>query len=104
MDVEKTMQFILEQLAEAAAIQNRTARENEARDRRLTRLERNLAGLARIGVKSRTRIQKRLDQHEEWFTKQQTILERADLNLAAMTDKLNGLIGYVDRFPRNPQA
>jgi hypothetical protein len=104
MDVEKTMQFILEQLAETAAIQNRTARENEARDRRLTRLERNLTRLARLGVKARSRIHKRLDQHEEWFTKQQTILDRVDLNLAEMTDKLNGLIGYADRFPRNPQA
>ena len=29
---------------------------------------------------------------------------RTEQNLAEITDKLNGLIGYVDRLPRNPSA
>ena len=113
MDVERTMEFILEQqarnqamLAEMITENRERARESAERgaviDRRLDRLERTLARLARLGVKSRSKINGRLDDHDRWFAKHQVVHEKLDQTLSEVGDKLNALIGYVDRFPRNP--
>jgi hypothetical protein len=109
MDVERTMEFILEQsarnqamLAEVIAAQRATEQQNEIRDRRLDRVERMITRLSRLGVKSRSKINGRLDNHDEWFAKQKAIHEKIDQTLAEIGDKLNGLINYVDRLPRNP--
>jgi hypothetical protein len=112
MDVERTMEFILAQqarneeqharnevaLAELIAAQKRS-------DRRVDRLERTVTRLARLGVKARTKVNGRLDDHEKWFANQQAILNRVDETLAEIGGKLNALIGYVDNLPRNsPQS
>jgi hypothetical protein len=109
MDVERTMEFILEQSARNQAMLAEMITENRERgaviDRRLDRLERTVTRLARLGVKSRSKINGRLDDHDRWFAKHQAIHEKLDQTLAEIGDKLNALIGYVDRWPRNsPQS
>jgi predicted transcriptional regulator len=105
MDVERTMEFILAQqarneeqharnevaLAELIAAQKRS-------DRRVDRLERTVTRLARLGVKARTKVNGRLDDHEKWLQDMQTLMTE-------IGGKLNALIGYVDDLPRNsPQS
>jgi hypothetical protein len=106
MDVERTMEFILEQSARNQAMLAEMITENRVRgaviDRRLDRLERTVTRLARLGVKSRSKINGRLDDHDRWFAKHQAVHENLDRTLAELGDKLNALIGYVDRWPRNP--
>jgi len=101
MDIERTMEFIIEQQAknqEVLAIVISAQHEAELRavrsDRRLDRLESMLTRLARLGVKSRSKINDRADVHEANF-------RRIEQNLAEATEKLNALIGFVDRWPRN---
>jgi hypothetical protein len=106
MDVERTMEFILEQQARNQAMLSEMITENRERaresadrgaviDRRLDRLERTVARLARLGVKSRSKINGRLDDHDRWFAEQKTLLHE-------MGEKLNAMINYVDRLPRTP--
>ena len=120
MDVERTMEFILEQQARNQAMLAEMIAENRERDRqaaerdrqaaerdrqaaergvhidrRLDRLERTVARLARLGVKSRSRINGRLDDHDRWVADQKLLLHE-------MGEKLNALINYVDRLPRTP--
>jgi hypothetical protein len=102
MDVERTMEFILEQsarnqamLAEVIAAQRATEQQNEVRDRRLDRVERMITRLSRLGVKSRSKIKYRLDDHDRWFAEQRELMQH-------MGEKLDALINYVDRLPRIP--
>ncbi len=43
-----------------------------------------------------------LEKHERYRAETEEYRRRTDLNLAEITDKLNGLIGYLDRQPRPP--
>jgi hypothetical protein len=45
-------------------------------------------------VNSRSKINRRADAHEANF-------QRIEQNLAEATEKLNALIAFVDRWPRN---
>lgn len=105
------MEFILEQQAKNQAMlanlltaHTEAARRNDVAERRLDHLESLLARMGRLGVKSRTRIHHRLEQHDQWFAHQQTILDRVDTHLAEATEKLNALIDVVDRWPKHPAA
>ena len=95
MDVERTMEFILElharteaELAKLAVTQNR--------------LSRDVVRLSRLGVKSRTKINRRLDNHEQWAAEFNAGMDKVKETLGEVGEKLNGLIHYVDRLPRNP--
>jgi len=44
----------------------------------------------------------RIQQHERYQAEVNEYRRRIDQNLAEITDKLNGLIGCIDRLPRNP--
>jgi hypothetical protein len=101
MDVERTMEFILEQQAKNQAMLAEMITEQNQRgaiiDRQLDRLDRFVTRLARLGVKSRTRVNRRLDEHDQWFAQQKLLMQE-------MGEKLNALIDVVDRSPRNPAA
>ena len=96
------MEFILAQQArneeqharnEAALAELIAAQERS--DRRVDRLERTVTRRARIGVKSRTNVNRTLENHEKWLQDMRTLM-------AEIGGKLNALIGYVDNLPRNP--
>jgi hypothetical protein len=99
MDVERTMEFILEQQARNQSMLAEMITENRERgvviDRRLDRLERTVTRLARLGVKSRSKINGRLDDHDRWFAEQKLLMHE-------MGEKLNAMINYVDRLPGTP--
>ncbi len=106
MDIQKTMEFILEQQAKteanlAAMATKMSERETvgAATDRRLDRLERSLARLARLGVRSRSNINRRMDEYEQYRKEHAEVHRIIDQNLREITDKLNGLIDVVDRWP-----
>lgn len=108
MDVERTMEFILEQqaknqelLANLLAAQAEAELRSAAAERRIDRLDNLLARLARLGVKSRSRLNGRLGDHEKRLARHDALLDRIETNLAEATEKLNALIGVVDRWPRN---
>ena len=61
----------------------------DAADRRMDRFERNLAMLARLGLKARSRLNRRQEEHD-------ANMARIELTMAEITDKLNGLIGHVE--------
>ena len=99
------MEFILAQQArnEEQHARNETAlagliAAQEKSDHRVDRLERTVTRLARLGVKSRTKVNRTLENHEKWLEDMQTLM-------AEIGGKLNALIGYVDNLPRNsPQS
>jgi hypothetical protein len=95
MDVERTMEFILAQQARNEAALAELIAAQEKSDRRVDRLERTVTRLARLGVKSRTKVNRTLEDHEKWLRDMQTLM-------AEIGGKLNALIGYVDHLPRNP--
>ncbi len=118
MDLERAMEFILEQharteavLAELGIAQKETdarlaelAAGQKAADRRTDRLERNLARLANLGMRARNGLNRRADdlerrseEHDRWMAEQKLVL-------AEIGDKLNALIGFVDRQQRHPPA
>jgi hypothetical protein len=94
MDVERTMEFILEQQAKNQETLASLLTAQAGSDRRIDRLEKLLSQLARLGVNSRSKINRRADAHEANF-------QRIEQNLAEATEKLNALIAFVDRWPRN---
>ena|SRR5438270_3372907 len=102
MDVERTMEFILEQQARNQSLMAEVISAQRNSDRRLDRLERTVTRLARLGLKARAKLNGRLDDHEKWLLTQSSILDRVDETLREVGDKLNGLIAVVDRWPRNP--
>ena len=116
MDLERAMEFILEQHAKTEAIladvaerqkaaelrQEAAERRQEAADRRMDRFERNLTRLANLGRRARAdlrrsdeELKRRIEANEKWFEEQKLLLHE-------MGEKLNGLIGYVDRLPKEP--
>ncbi len=101
MNIEKTMEFILDMQAKC---EERWAKADERfakSERRLDRIEGILAqtnhvvaSLARYGVSFRSdvrELQKFRARSEKWQAK-------TDENLAEITDKLNGLIDFSDKF------
>ena len=96
------MEFILAQQARneeqharnEAALAELIAAQQKS-DRRIDRLERTVTRLARLGVKSRTKVNRTLESHEKWLQDMQTLM-------VEMGGKLNALIGYVDNLSRNP--
>jgi Ni/Co efflux regulator RcnB len=109
MDLERTMEFILEQHAKTEAVladlaarqeaaerrQEAAERRMEAADRRTDRFERNLTRLAKLGMRSRNDLKRRAEENEKWIEGQKLLMQE-------ITEKLNGLIGYVDRLPKTP--
>jgi len=109
MDVERTIQFILEQhakteaiLADVAARQEAAERRQEEADRRMNRFERSLTRLANLGMRARNDLRRRGEElsrraaeHEKWFEAQKVLL-------GEINERLNGLIGYVDHLPKYP--
>ncbi len=102
MDVERTMEFILEQHARTEAVLAEVVNAQQSTDRRLDRLSRDVTRLARLGLRARSRLNQRADEltrraeeHEKWFQEQKMMLHE-------MGEKLNALIDVVDRWPRNP--
>ena len=103
MNIEKTIEFILDSQAKAeerwARAEERWTKAEERSnrsERRLDRLERMVAQnnrlvtrLARAGVTLRSDVRR----HERAIT-------RIEENLAEATDKLNALIDVVDKFLR----
>jgi hypothetical protein len=43
-------------------------------------------------------------EHDRLAQQAEAFRARTEQNLAEISDKLNGLIGYVDRLPRNPNS
>ncbi len=107
MDVERTIEFILDLHAknEAGMAELRGGiaelRESQkAADQRVERLTRNVTRLARLGLRTRSRLNdrdaehaKRLPEHEQWLEEQKLLMHE-------IGEKLNALIDVVDRWPR----
>ena len=96
MNVEKTIEFILNNQARAEERWARAEERSNRSERRLDRLERMVAQnnrlvarLARAGVTLRSEARR----HERAIT-------RIEENLAEATDKLNALIDVVDKSLR----
>ena len=97
MDVERTMEFILQMQAKADATLAELAQTQKASDRRIDRLERNLTRMASLGNKARSELRRKSEEHDRWMANHKVAMDE-------ITEKLNGLIGYVDRFPKNPPS
>jgi hypothetical protein len=104
MDVERTMEFILEQQARNQTALAELISAGEKTDRRIDRLERTVARLARLGMKVRSKAngrldehQRRIEEHDRWFAEQKVLMHE-------IGEKLNALIDVVDRWPRNNPA
>ena len=98
MDVERTIEFILAQHARNEAALAELIAAQEKSDRRVDRLELTVTKLARLGVKSRTKMNRTLENHEKWLQDMQTLM-------VEIGGKLNALIGCVDNSPRtSPQS
>ena len=98
MDVERTMEFILEQQARNQSMMAEVITAQRNSDRRLDRLERTVTRLARLGLKARSIANRRLDEHDKWLAAAERIASTA----TRIGEKLNALIAVVDRWPRNP--
>ena len=90
------MQFILDSQARTEAILMGLAERHQewekrqaVSEKRLDRLERVVARMARIGLGWRNALKKQIQEHDR-------VLAQVDQNLRECSDKLNGLIGYVD--------
>jgi len=90
-----------------AAIENVMASlslKDERSGRRLDRLERLVVSMSRIGVRWRSEVDARRAESDRNFVKLEQLVAEIGDKLAETNDKLNGLIGVVDRWPRqNPQ-
>ena len=96
MNIEKTMEFILDLQAKAEERWAKAEERFAKSERRLDRMERMVAQnnrlvarLGRAGVTLRSDVRR----HERAIT-------RIEDNLAEATDKLNGLIDIVDKMAR----
>jgi chromosome segregation ATPase len=108
MNVEKTIEFILEQQAQAQAQAEDRHQKAEARyqkaearmdraDRRMDRLEASVRQLVRYGVSLRADVRR----HDKAILRVDTALERLALAQAETDGKLNALIDIVDKTMRN---
>jgi hypothetical protein len=103
MNIERTMEFILQQQAKfeenfAKAEQN-FARSNRRLDRieqMLTQTNRIVGKLASTGVSLRSDIR----PHEKWLAKHERAVARHDVMMEEMEGKLNVLIDIVDKTTR----
>jgi len=66
------------------------------------RFERNLGLLARLGQGARSELEQRQEEQEASRREHERRMAKIELNLLEITDKLNGLIGYVQN-QRPPQ-
>jgi hypothetical protein len=89
MNVEKTIEFILDIQAKAEARADRA-------DRRMDRLESMVKQLVRSGLSLRSDVRKL----QEFRVQSEKFRVRTEENLAEITDKLDGLIGVVDKWIR----
>ena len=89
------MEFILEQQARNQSMIAEVISAQRNSDHRVDRLERTVTRLARLGVKARSITNGRLDEHDKWLAEQKMLMHE-------IGEKLNALIGVVDRWPRNP--
>ena len=89
------MEFILDQQARNQSLMAEVISAQRNSDRRLDRLERTVTRLARLGLKARSVANRRLDEHDKWLAEQKMLMHE-------IGEKLNALIGVVDRWPRNP--
>ena len=104
-------QTVEETLARITVLQERAAEkaveQTEAANRRMARVERDIALLARLGRKARSRINGTLEEHDARMAKMeqehQDRQAKIEQNLMEITDKLNGLIGYVQGQTPPPQ-
>ena len=103
MDVNKTIDFILDQQARFEANQARLEANFAKADGRFAQAERRLDRLERL-VGQNNRLVARLARAGVSFRSDVRRHERAILrieeNLAEATDKLNGLIDFVDKQSR----
>ena len=103
MNVEKTIEFILEMQAKTEARFGKTeerfaraeARADRA-DRRMDRLERVVKGLVRSGVSLRSDVR----DLQKWRAQSEKFHARTEENLAEITGKLDALIDIVDKTLR----
>jgi hypothetical protein len=130
MDLERAMEFILEQHAKTEAIladvaerqkaaelrQEAAERRQEAADRRMDRFERNLTRVANLGMRARNDLKRRAEEAaqraaehekvqaemEKWRVLHEARMARLDETMQEIGEKLNGLIGYVDHLPKDP--
>jgi len=92
---ENWKQTITETLARTTVLQEQAAERAQAADRRMDRFERNLVRLAWLGLKARSRLNRRQEEHERRQQEHEANMARIELTLAEIGDKLNGLIGHV---------
>ncbi len=101
MNVEKTIEFILEQQAQAQAQAAERYQKAEARmdraDRRMDRLEASVRQLVRYGVSLRADVRR----HDKAMLRIDAALERLALAQVETDAKLNALIDIVDKTMRN---
>ncbi len=97
MNVEKTMEFILEQQAKFEDNFALAERRFTQADRRLDRLER----LAKLGLERLRRNEKRLDRSEKRLDRIEGILDRLAVRASETDDKLDALIDIVDKMTRH---
>jgi hypothetical protein len=103
-EMERAMEFILQQQARTDAKLDRVVDENtrqfQAANARMDRLERNLTRMARLGVRWRSENRRWQEQHAK-------AISELDLKVAEIADKLNGLIAFADGWwrqqPNHPQ-
>lgn len=101
MNVEKTIEFILEQQAQAQAQAEERYQKAEERmdraDRRMDRLEASVRQLVRYGVSLRADVRR----HDKAILRIDGALERLALAQVETDGKLNALIDIVDKTMRN---
>ena len=101
MNIEKTIEFILEQQAQAQVQAEERYEKAEARmdraDRRMDRLEASVRQLVRYGVSLRVDVRR----HDKAMLRIDAALERLALAQVETDVKLNALIDIVDKTIRN---
>jgi len=104
MDVERTMQFILEQQAATAA----KSGEHEERMATLERKMADLTTLVHLVVESHVQSRQELREFREGVEEFKTWVKESIANLqdgqAVTTEKLNALIQIVDEMIRKPRT
>ncbi len=97
MNVEKTIEFILEQQAQAEERYQKAEERMDRADRRMDRLEASVRQLVRYGVSLRTDVRR----HDKAILRIDGALERLALAQVETDGKLNALIDIVDKTIRN---
>ena len=103
MDVEKSIEFILQSLARAEVRADRADQRMDRADERMDRLERAIAqtnrivkGLVRAGVSLRSDVR----ELQRYRAASEKFRAQTEQNLAEITGKLDALIDIVDKSIR----